>query len=135
MMNKPEIGTLLLRVFLGVTFFIHGLDKFQGGLATTVSTFESMGIPVFLTYVVAIIELVGGMLLLLGVGIKIVSFLFAAVMIGSIITTKFEAGFLGGFELDLALLVISLFMIISKKHLFSMDDQIVAKLSGFIPLK
>ena len=29
---KNEIGALILRVVLGITFFIHGFVKFQGGI-------------------------------------------------------------------------------------------------------
>lgn len=59
-MNKQEIGTFLLRVMLGATFFMHGLSKFQGGLDNISGWFQSIGIPGFMAYVVATIELAGG---------------------------------------------------------------------------
>lgn len=62
-MNKSfETGTLLLRVVTGIIFFVHGLSKFQG-LEGTTQFFQSIGIPAFMVYVIATIELVGGVLI------------------------------------------------------------------------
>ena len=36
MLKNYEISTLILRVVLGITFFIHGFAKFQGGIENTV---------------------------------------------------------------------------------------------------
>lgn len=66
MENKYEVGTLILRVVLGLTFFVHGLVKFQGGIENTAGWFSSIGLPGFLATVVAAIELVGGIALVLG---------------------------------------------------------------------
>ena len=44
-MKNFEIGALVLRVVLGITFFIHGLAKFQGGIENTVGWFASIGLP------------------------------------------------------------------------------------------
>ena len=46
--------------------------KFSAGISGTVGWFASMGLPGFLAYVVAIIELVGGIAMILGVGTRIV---------------------------------------------------------------
>lgn len=66
MNNRMEIGLLLIRVVLGITFAIHGYDKFHSGIDNTAQWFASIGLPQFLTYVVALLELVGGILLTLG---------------------------------------------------------------------
>lgn len=128
-MNKQEIGKLILRVILGLTFFIHGLVKFQGGISNTVGYFDSLGIPGFLAYAVAIIELVGGIALVLGIGTRIVAALLALIMAGAIITAKIPAGFLGngqmaGYELDLALLAMSIFFVLADKSVLSLDNKL-----------
>ncbi len=46
-MYKQEIGKVILRVVFGLTFFIHGLSKFQDGISNTVGYFDNLGIPVF----------------------------------------------------------------------------------------
>ncbi|TWI54067.1 DoxX family protein [Halalkalibacter nanhaiisediminis] len=127
MFNKYEVGALILRIFLGLTFFIHGLVKFQGGIGNTAGFFENIGLPGFSAYVVAIIELVGGLALIVGLGTRVVSILFAIIMVVAIFTVKLPAGFLGtpemaGYELDLALLVISIYLAIAKSSLFSVDN-------------
>lgn len=121
-MNKRyEIAGLFIRIVLGITFFIHGLTKFQDGISNTVGFFNSVGIPGSLAYVVAIIELVGGLLLILGLGTRWVSALLFIVMLGAMITVKFSAGFVGGYELDLALLAMALYLVISGSKVLSID--------------
>ena len=113
MFLKNEVGALILRVVLGITFFVHGFVKFQGGIENQVGWFSSIGLPGFLAYVVAIIELVGGFALFIGFGTKIVSVLLAILMIGATVKVRLPLGFLGngqmaGYELDVALLAIFL---------------------------
>lgn len=45
---------------LGVTFFIHGLSKFQGGISNTAGYFDSLGISGLLAYGVVFTKLVEG---------------------------------------------------------------------------
>lgn len=128
-MNKNEIGKSLLRIVLGVIFFIHGLAKYQGGIDNTVAFFESIGVPGFMAYIVALIEFIGGIAMILGIGTRIVATLFAFIMIGAIFTAKLHAGFLGngqtvGYELDLALLAISIYFILSNKSILSLDNML-----------
>ena len=47
-MTKNEVGSVILRIVLGITFFIHGLDKFQAGIGNIAGYFDSLGIPGFL---------------------------------------------------------------------------------------
>ena len=129
-MNSNEIGKIILRAVLGLTFFIHGLSKFQGGIANTVGFFDSLGIPGFMAYVVAVIELIGGIALLLGLGTRIVSLLFALIMIGAIFTVKLSVTFLGngqmaGYELDLILLAASIYFFFAEKSKLSLDQVFI----------
>ena len=128
-MNKQEIGKVILRVILGITFFIHGLAKFQGGISNTVGYFDSLGIPGFIAYAVAAIELIGGIALILGFATKIIAILFTLIMLGAIVTAKFSLGFLGdgqmaGYELELVLLGVSVFFILADKSALSLDDKL-----------
>ena len=129
MIKKHEAAATILRLVLGATFLIHGAAKFQGGIENTVGFFESLGLPGFSAYIVALIELVGGLAMLLGVGTRVVSVLFAIVLAVAVVKVKLAGGFLGngqmaGFELDLALLAISIFLAITNKSLFALDNVI-----------
>jgi uncharacterized membrane protein YphA (DoxX/SURF4 family) len=122
MNRRHEIGLLLLRVVMGITFFIHGLMKFQGGIENTIGFFSSLHIPGFMAYIVAVIELIGGLALIAGAGVRIVSALFALIMIGAIFTAKLPAGFFGGYEFDLLLLIVAIHLLLSGSRLFSVDS-------------
>ena len=39
------IGNLIIRIVLGVTFFAHGLAKFQSGIDNVAGWFTSIGLP------------------------------------------------------------------------------------------
>jgi putative oxidoreductase len=132
MTNKLEVSTLILRLILGITFFVHGYVKFAGGIENIVGWFSSIGLPGSLAYVVAIIELVGGLALIVGLGSKVVSAFLAIVMIGAIFTAKLAGGFLGngagaGYELDLALLAIAVVIVMNGSNLLSVDQLISKK--------
>ncbi|MGJ9383575.1 DoxX family protein [Salipaludibacillus sp. CF4.18] len=130
MIKKYEIGTFILRVVLGLTFFIHGLDKFQGGIENTVGWFESIGLPGFLAYGVGLVELLGGIALILGLFSRVVSGLIALIMVGAIVKVKLDVGFLGngqmaGYELDLAFLAMAVFIAINGTNAYSLDNVIL----------
>lgn len=129
MTKNVEIGLLVARLVLGITFLIHGIAKFQGGIGNTASWFDSIGIPGFAASVIATIELVGGIALLLGLGTRIVSVLFALTMVVAIVKVKLAVGFMGnqqmaGYELDLALLALSMLLGLSGSRLFSLGQLI-----------
>lgn len=131
MNQKLEWSTVILRLVLGLTFFIHGLAKFQGGIENTVGWFDSIGLPGFLAYAVAALELVGGLLVVVGFGTRILSALFVLLMLGATFKVKLALGFLGngqmaGYELDLALMAMALFLAINGGNKLSLD-QIVFK--------
>ncbi|MDA1478335.1 DoxX family protein [Bacillus changyiensis] len=132
MNKKYEVGALILRFITGLTFLLHGIHKLQGGIDNTVEFFNSFGIPGFLAYVVVFIELVGGALMILGIGTRIVGFLFAVVVVGAIFTVKLSAGFIGtdgnmGYEFDLALLAIAIHLMLNGSQMLSLDSLLRQK--------
>ncbi|WP_096203189.1 DoxX family protein [Bacillus sp. FJAT-45350] len=125
MSNRYEIGALLLRLVLGIVFIAHGSAKFQGGIENIAGWFASIGLPGGLAYIVAIIELVGGIALLLGIGTRIVSVLIGLIMIGAIITVNFQAGFLDGYAYDLVLLFIAVYLVLNGSKLYSLEHLFI----------
>lgn len=128
-MFKAELGALVLRLTLGIIFFIHGLVKFQGGIENIVGWFESIGLPGFMAFAVAGIELVGGIALIIGLGTRIVSALIGIIMIGATLKVKMAAGLLGngqmaGYELDLAFLAMAIYLAINGSKFLSADQLI-----------
>ncbi|RKL65252.1 oxidoreductase [Salipaludibacillus neizhouensis] len=125
MKNQQDIGALLLRVVLGIIFIGHGTQKFQGGIENIAGWFDSIGLPGFLAYIVASIELVGGIAIILGLATRIVGGLFVIVLLGAIVTVQLSAGFIGGYAYDLALLAISAYLLLNGSKLFSLDSYIL----------
>ncbi|WP_216831335.1 DoxX family protein [Alkalihalobacterium elongatum] len=125
MSNKNEIGAFLLRVVLGVVFLAHGAAKFQGGIENIVGWFDSIGLPGALAYVVAIIELAGGIALILGIGTRIVSVLIGLIMVGAIFTVNLAAGFLEGYAFDLVLLTMAAFIVLNDSKLYSLGQLVI----------
>ncbi|WP_088006927.1 DoxX family protein [Indiicoccus explosivorum] len=126
MENKYEWSALVLRLVLGMTFFVHGLVKFQGGIENTVGWFTSIGLPGVLAYGVASLEVAGGIALVLGLFTRWVSGLLAVLMIGAILKVKLAVGFLGngqmaGYELDLAFLAMAVSLAITGSKAFALD--------------
>jgi uncharacterized membrane protein YphA (DoxX/SURF4 family) len=127
MSTRIETGILILRVVLGLTFLVHGIDKFHIGIDNVSGWFESMGLPGFAAYLTAVIEVAGGAALMLGLGTRIVSVVFALLMIGAIVKVKAAAGFLGnpqlpGYELELIYLAVSVSLAVTGSRLLAADS-------------
>lgn len=121
-MNKrTEWGTLILRLVLGSLFLAHGWDKWQNGLDSTAGFFESVGIPGFFAAIVIGVEILGGLLMIVGLATRVVATLFAVIMVVAIATVKWHAGFLGGFELDIVLLAISVHLFLAGSGPYALD--------------
>lgn len=125
MKNNQEIGSLLLRVILGFTFFMHGLDKFQGGIENFAVVFPSWGLPSFVGYMVGIIELVGGVALILGIGTRVFSGLMAVIMLGAIFFVKLSDGFIGGYEFEILLMIIAIHLVLNGSYLLAVDSKLL----------
>ena len=78
-------GVLLLRISLGVMFIAHSvyLKFFVFTLAGTAQFFGSLGLPEFLAYVVFIAEAAGGLALIVGFRVRLVSAALIPIMLGA----------------------------------------------------
>ncbi|NOZ04433.1 MAG: DoxX family protein [FCB group bacterium] len=114
----------LVRLSLAATFLYHGPTKFPvaGGIAFM------MGMPVFLIYLLATMETIGGILILWG-GIgpdwatRVAGALFAIVMFGAIFMVHFSNGWdfmagwgegtnnMGGMEFQTLIAVVALYFL------------------------
>lgn len=93
-LKTAPYAALLLRVTTGILFVVHGLIKlFVFTPAGTAGFFESIGLPGWLGVATMIIEIVGGVALILGVATRIVSAVFVVVLLGAAFTAHGGAGF------------------------------------------
>src|ERR671930_973823 len=108
-----QYGPLPIRILAGIAFIIHGLPKLSN-LAGTEHFFANMvGLPAAMALPVGLLEVVGGIALFVGVLTRIASILFIIEMIGSTTTAKLSRGFVGGYELDLLLMTISISLLLT----------------------
>ncbi len=83
--NNIAYATLILRLALGCMFIAHGLLKVMVfTLPGTVQFFDAVGFPGWLAYPVAIMEIGGGTLLLLGIGTRWVALVLLPVLLGAV---------------------------------------------------
>src|ERR687890_2835488 len=78
----------ILRVVLGIAMLVHGWSKLSGGVDNVAGFFGGqLGIPApgLMAWVVTIVELVGGILLIVGFLTQIAGILIALDMLGAIL--------------------------------------------------
>lgn len=81
-----HIGILAVRVLAGIFIFRYGRELFNIGDLLDFLTKFNWPLPVFSGYAAKIIELAGGVLLILGLFTRIISVLLMIVMLGVIFT-------------------------------------------------
>lgn len=84
--RSTDLAATLLRVVNGGLFLFHGLIKvFVFTIPGTVGYFESIGLPGSLAYLTILAEVGGGLALLAGFRVKLISLPLAAVLLGAAI--------------------------------------------------
>ena len=90
---------LILRVTLAAMILPHGAQKLLGwfggyGFTGTMGFFtKQAGLPALIAFLVIMAESVGGVLLLAGVGTRLMSLWIGAVMVGAMLTVHWQNGF------------------------------------------
>jgi len=113
--STRNIIAWILQVLLGLAFIASGGNKFAH-LADTVGMFGSMGIPAFLTYLVAGGEVLGGIGLLIPRFVRPAALGLIIIMIGAVFmyATKIPGGLAKGVP-AIALLVL-LFVVLALRR-------------------
>lgn len=128
--DKADLAMTIIRVIVGITFFAHGWQKvFTFGFEGTGGFFESLGIPAagFFAILVSLLELLGGLALILGIGTRIVGLLLAIDMLVALLIVHLSNGFFvseNGIELVLILGAASLAFAITGASSISLDNRL-----------
>ncbi len=96
---------LILRVVFGAVFIVHGWSKIKD-LKANAAGFEAMGFKpgMFWGTIVAVLEFVGGWLIVAGLLTQVIALLLAFQMAVAILKVNLKRGFVGGYEFDLSLM-------------------------------
>ncbi|WP_316507091.1 DoxX family protein [Nitrosopumilus sp.] len=119
-----------LRAAVGVIFIAHGIPKLNPGFSGFLS---SIGMPPEAQIPIALLEIVGGTVLIVGVLSRISAAMLSMNMIGAIFVVR-EASSLtgdGGYELDLILLAACLVIIVAGPGKVSIS-HVVKKIPRFL---
>ncbi len=109
-LHNPDLGMLFIRLALGAAFIHAGWLKLMN-MDMTVGFFGILGIPVWLAYVVAYSEFLGGIAMVLGIFTRYAGIVLAAIMIVATLVVHLPKGFGlqgGGYEYTLVLLLAAL---------------------------
>ncbi|MBP9817038.1 MAG: DoxX family protein [Candidatus Pacebacteria bacterium] len=126
------IAPLILRVSVGLIFAMHGWQKLQGGLGQTAGFLDSLNFPApeVFAFVLIAAELVGGIMLILGLFTHWVAKILAIVAVVAFATVHATKGFFisgGGYEFILLILAVSVALIFLGPGKFSLDGALKKK--------
>jgi putative oxidoreductase len=133
--TAPSAALLSLRVVVGVTFLVHGLDKL-GDVSGAEQLFASYGIPApgLMAPFVGITETVGGLLLIAGLATRLAAAALTVDMVVALATAHDELKFFvteHGIELEALLACASLALALAGAGRFSLDAAL--DLSRLLP--
>lgn len=124
---SPALALLVLRVAIGAVFIAHGAQKvFVYGFAGTSGSFAAMGVPLASAVgpLVAVLELVGGVLIVLGLATRVVAAALAVDMLVAIVLVHLPFSIFsadGGYELPLVLAATALTLAVAGAGRLSVD--------------
>lgn len=134
--TAAEVARLVLRVTLGVVMFLHGLQKLTDmGFGAMGPAFEGMGVPLpgLTGPLVLLIELIGGIAMIIGLATPVVGAIYALVMLGAGIVVHAPMGFFagnGGYEFVLVLAVLSAYFAVIGAGKYSVDQILAPRFAG-----
>ena len=135
--RQLSLGIALVRIITGCIFFAHGYMKlFVWGLAGTTGAFTQMGVPMpsITAPLIAILEVGGGIALIIGLLTRLVALGFVIDMLGAIFLVRLKGGFFApnGAEFEILLCVASVALMIAGAGTLSIDEAIATRRSAAV---
>ena len=130
--RSKEHSIALVRMFVGLIFLLHGAQKFGflggPGIDGFSGFLTQIGIPLGYIFspVVGIVELFGGIALLLGFFVRYASIALAINMLVAVFAVHLNKGFLqsGGYEYPLLLFLLCIMFMHSGAGSFSLEKML-----------
>lgn len=99
--RNANLGLLFIRIGVGIVFVVSGWFKFMD-IAGTTDFFQKIGLAQPFVYFIAVLELLGGLALLLGIWTRVFGSLLAIEILVALFLVKYAMGF-NAYRIDLAL--------------------------------
>ncbi|WP_068425663.1 DoxX family protein [Janibacter terrae] len=131
--TQIDLALVILRIVMGLTMFLHGWQKLTAaGFGGVGEMFAGMGAPLagVTGPLTLLVELVGGVLIVLGLGTRVVGAVYALVMLGALFVVHLSAGFFvgdGGYELVLLLAGIGAALAVAGPGAWSLDAVLAGR--------
>ena len=121
----PGWGLTLVRLAMGAITGAAGYAKFAGGLGGVATAFERYGIPLasVVAPLIAVQELVGGVLLVLGLGTRVFGTLFACEFLVTTFWVKFRLMSWNDGRIDLMLLTAAILLLLAGPGRAAIDNR------------
>ncbi len=129
-------GPFVLRLALGLVFFMHGYQKVtMMGIEGVTGFLDSLGfpMPMLFAYILAYGELIFGAMMILGLLTHWVAKYHVVVAVVALFTVHLSKGFFisgGGYEFIMLILAASLAVLFMGPGKFSLDEMLFKKGSG-----
>jgi putative oxidoreductase len=134
--SARDTALFLARLGLGVVFFAHGWQKlFTNGVDGTSGFFGQMGVPLptLSAWFAAVVELLGGAALIVGIAVPVAALLLVVDMLGAFLFVHAGNGLFiqeNGYELVVGLGAASLLLAALGAGRFSLDHALLARARG-----
>lgn len=119
-----------LRVATGLVFFMHGWQKWEGGIPQTIAFLNSLNFPMveLLAPLLIAIEVVGGVALIAGAYTRLAAKLTGLVAVVALLTVHASRGFFidsGGYEFILLVLASCVAILVFGAGKWSFDHKVI----------
>lgn len=135
--TRPDLAPLPLRLVLGGSFIAHGVTKLTGGVGNTAGFFGSLGIPApeLMAWAVTLLEILGGLALIVGAFVGIVSTLLIVSQLVAMFLVHWANGFFftnqpPGIEVNLLFIAGLLALMLGGAGAYSVDRGRSARHAG-----
>jgi putative oxidoreductase len=121
-----QFGPFPLRIMIGITFLAHRVPSLAD-FGQVQSFVGRIGLPPEAAFIVAALEIGGAIAMFAGILTRITAVLYIVFMLSTTLAVKLSRGFVGGFEVDLLLLVMAASLLITGPGRLSVEWDVIKR--------